>query len=291
MARLLLPPATALVLGVAACTATATPAGGTGRITSGGIERTFAVHVPPSRPASLPVLLVFHGAGGTGSDMQGLGFNAWADSLGFLAVYPDAAPGTRGTWALGCNQCTWADVAGVDDYRFTQDLIDSLAARYPVDRARLFATGHSLGGSFAFDLACHVPGLFAGTAVSSSLPSMEELPLCTTGQMPLRVITSAGTSDANVPWNGGPGGSGATYQGAESTASYWAARGSCESTPARRDLPDQNHDGEVVHVVEYTACAGGGFVRFFKVDGMGHSWPAIADLDLTREIANSFFTR
>ena len=46
------------------------------------------------------------------------GLDSYADKDNFLAVYPDAVGGdAKHTWALGCYQCTWADVVGVDDRR------------------------------------------------------------------------------------------------------------------------------------------------------------------------------
>src|SRR5262245_10515591 len=61
---------------------------------SGGIKRYVRVHVPAkSRPGQpLPLVLVLHGAGGTGRRMeQSTGLDATADRYGFVAVYPSAA--------------------------------------------------------------------------------------------------------------------------------------------------------------------------------------------------------
>lgn len=261
-------------------------------IVSGSRTRTFDVHLPASYASATtaPLLLVFHGAGGSGRDAErATGLSALSDQYGFIVVYPDAAADSRGTWALGCNRCTWADAANIDDYRFARDLVDSLAQRYRVDRERVFATGVSLGGSFAYDLACHEPSLLAGTAVVASLPSVEELPLCRAPTRPLRFIAAIGDRDPNVPWDGGTGGSGATYRGAEATAADWASRNQCAAVPTRRELADANGDGQLVRVLEYNNCPAGGFVRFFKVGGVGHTWPRSQEFDTSAELARSFF--
>lgn len=61
-------------------------------IMSGGRDRTFTIHVPPSYngSASFPLVLAYHGHGGDGAGMARLtGMDAVADTGGFLVVYPD----------------------------------------------------------------------------------------------------------------------------------------------------------------------------------------------------------
>ncbi len=85
---------------------------------SNGLRRTYAIHLPRGADTivALPLLLAFHGAGGTGAELeQSVGLDQLADRYGFAIVYPDALDGrARHTWALGCAYCTWADVAGVN---------------------------------------------------------------------------------------------------------------------------------------------------------------------------------
>lgn len=113
-------------------------------MTSGGIARTYVITVPSAYSSARRhgVLLAFHGSGG---DAESFRIFTGLDSLGavhgLLVVYPDAAPATRGTWALGCNGCTDADQMGIDDYRFTTDLVSTLAQRYAIDLSRIYATG------------------------------------------------------------------------------------------------------------------------------------------------------
>lgn len=257
-----------------------------------GRTRSFDIEVPTSYStgAAMPVLLVFHGAGGTGRSMQLLtGLGQLAERYGFIAVYPNADAESRGTWALGCNRCTWADAAGIDDYRFVRDMIDTLAAAYSIDRQRIFATGFSLGGSFAYDLACHEPDLLAGTAVVASLPSLEEVALCRAATRAQRVLTAIGAQDPNVPWNGGGGGSGATYRSAPAVAADWGTRNRCSDTARTRELPHVDGNGVRVTVLEYMACPEPGLVRFFRIEGAGHEWPMSRELDFSAELARTFF--
>ena len=57
-----------------------------------GRERSYLLHVPPTRPAiaAWPVVLAFHGATSNGRLMEQFsGLSAKADEAGFLAVYPN----------------------------------------------------------------------------------------------------------------------------------------------------------------------------------------------------------
>lgn len=263
---------------------------GTARVESlmsAGVRRTFTVYSPAASPPATgwPVLIAFHGAGGDGPGMRALmGVEGAADRDGILVVYPDAAPDTRGTWALGCFQCTWADAQGVDDYRFARDLVDTLAARHGVDRRRVYVAGFSLGGSFANDLTCRAGDLVAGAAVVASLPSADELPGCG----PTRAHTIAimvGDQDPNIPWTGG-----GTYQylGAEEDARRWSAWDGCSGAPAGTLLPDRDGDGRRVAVTTYAPCGDGTSVRLYRVTGGGHAWPN-GDLDASGELFTLFF--
>jgi len=139
-----------------------------GMIRSGQFERTYHVYVPPSYRADhpAPVLLAYHGFGGTGIGMRmTTGLDAIGDQYGALVVYPDAVPAARRAWALGCANCTYADALGVDDAQFTIDLIEELGRRYSVDKSRVYATGHSLGGSFVGVFACRHADHIAGVAI------------------------------------------------------------------------------------------------------------------------------
>ena len=57
----------------------------------GGVTRSYLLHVPPALPAgSAPLVLVFHGGGGTGTGVERLTrFSELADREGVLVAYPD----------------------------------------------------------------------------------------------------------------------------------------------------------------------------------------------------------
>jgi polyhydroxybutyrate depolymerase len=111
--------------------------------------------VPPAAAAGtpLPVVIVFHGAGGSGElTRENLGLDAAADG-GAVFVYPNAP---RGTWDIGQNSL---------DGRLVEGLLGRLADRYCIDPAHVYIAGHSAGAVFTLYLGCNVPTAFAGMAV------------------------------------------------------------------------------------------------------------------------------
>src|SRR4051794_41909551 len=61
---------------------------------------TALLHVPAGAKAPLPLVMAFHGAGGTGAGMAGYsGLSATADRYGFAVLYPTAGPSPH-FWSL-----------------------------------------------------------------------------------------------------------------------------------------------------------------------------------------------
>ena len=153
---------------------------GTGSIVSGGRTRIFSYHLPTTgtQVCNLPVLLAFHGDGGTGAGFQSYaGFDALANTQNFIVVYPDAqltggslqfnkyadnAPGfgTTGDPNFG----GIGDPNAPDDVLFTSDLIAYLSSTYQINRNRVYATGHSGGAFMCYFLAVALANKIAAIA-------------------------------------------------------------------------------------------------------------------------------
>jgi polyhydroxybutyrate depolymerase len=258
-----------------------------GTIRSGQFERTYHVYIPPSYHADhpAPVLLAFHGFGGTGIAMRmTAGLDAIGDQYGALVVYPDAVPQARRAWALQCANCTsgetYGDRLGVDDDQFALDLIEELARRYSIDRSRIYATGHSLGGSFVADFACRHADRIAGVAIVASLLVREEEAACRPAR-PLSYLLMIGSADSNVPWGGG-GRYG--YVGAEETARLWGERNGCSAAPRVETLPDDGGAGQRATVWTYESCNNNAVVRLYRLEGAGHDWPRGPTVSVPEEI-------
>jgi|GEM_PF-3805182 len=77
-----------------------------GEIASGGLRRTYYLHVPSTYDAGVPTPLVIalHGHFGNGRNMEGQShFTAIADRSGFIVVYPDGIDRGWNDGRLGAN--------------------------------------------------------------------------------------------------------------------------------------------------------------------------------------------
>ena len=169
---------------VAHITWSQSPVNGTGNLISGGRTRTFSYHLPSNPMNNLPLVIAYHGDGGTGAGFQGYaGLDALANTQNFIVVYPDAvsvggsiqfnkyadnAPGfgTAGDTS-GPNP---ADPNAPDDVLFTSDLINYFAQTYHINQNRVYVTGHSGGGFMCYFLSMALPNKIAAFApVAASL--------------------------------------------------------------------------------------------------------------------------
>ena len=133
-----------------------------------GRARRYLVHVPPAAASgrALPLLLSFHGAGGSAAGQQRFSqTDAVADREGFFVVYPEGTD-SGGLLVWNAGTCCGPRVAGqVDDVGFALAVVDDLALRTAVDPHRLYATGMSNGGMMAHRLAAE-----ASTRVAAIAP-------------------------------------------------------------------------------------------------------------------------
>ena len=203
-----------------------------------------------------------------------LGFDAYTDRDGAIAVYPD---GVENNWADG--RCTTdASLAGVDDVAFVADLIDHLATHLNVDANRIWATGISNGGFFTQHLACELSERFAAVApVISALPTAA-LETC---RPVAPMLAIQGTEDAFITFEGGDAGhdrfnlgDGGAIESADTTRAFWAERAGCDPEPVVTALDPVNaQDPTRVTLYAYRGCEAGARIDYYIVSGMGHVWP------------------
>jgi polyhydroxybutyrate depolymerase len=258
------------------------------------VERSYLLHLPASRGAGQPVplLLVFHGAGGEGAGIAShTGLTGPATARGYAVVYPD---GVKRRWNDGRGMST-----GQDDVEFIRILLDSLSHELPVDPNRIYATGISNGAGLAYRLACDLPGIFAAIApvAGAAATAIEERCEAT---RPVSVISFQGTRDRLMPYEGG---NVAIRRGrvlsAQRSAALFAKVNGCTPTPAVTPEPDTVRDGTRVLRLAYGGCREGREVVLYTIEGGGHTWPGgppvgrlvgrvSRDLDATRTMLDFF---
>jgi polyhydroxybutyrate depolymerase len=239
----------------------------TGTIESGGQQRTYLLHLPPSstRLEPTPVVLVFHGWPMTAERIAEVThLAAVADEHGFAVVFPQ---GYQKSWAVPGGLDTPAQKAGIDDIAFTRALLDAIGPQYQLDTSRAVATGISNGGHLVQALGCAIADHLVGIVpVAATLPVA---PADCAPSRALSVLDIVGTMDQDP----------ATFP---ASLGFWAGIDKCPAPASTRDLPDIAHDSTTVTVVSYTGCASGTEVTGYLVNGGGHAWPGgvrLGDVD------------
>jgi len=223
----------------------------------GGVMRSYILHVPDSYTGETPVPMVldFHGLGGSGMQQRGSsGMAALSDSEGFVIAWPD---GIDNAWNVGpcCTQSR-----DVDDLGFARAMVEQASEEGCVDRQRVYATGFSMGGGMSYHLACNAADIFAAIAPHGFDLAEETSPECAPSR-PISVLSIRGTNDTVVPYGGGQGSGGRfTFLGAEGTLARWVELNACTGDPTV--------DGATAL---HTECAEGVEAGLHTLEGGGHA--------------------
>jgi len=242
-------------------------------VTPDGRTRRYRIYVPSVIPSgtSVPLVIALHGGLGTSSQFEAnSSLNGFAESNRFIAVYPDGVgsqPDGSGyqTWNGGyC--CGPAATQSIDDITFIRNVITDLRNSLPVNSSRVYALGHSNGGILSYKLACEMSDVVAaiGVQAGSNVPTD-----CRPG-FPVSVFHLHGTSDTNMPINGGKGSGVSTtvFVSARSAVDAMATVNGCNvSSP--RSLVTSNPD---VTALSWTNCKSNSEVRFVTVKNATHAW-------------------
>jgi poly(3-hydroxybutyrate) depolymerase len=196
----------------------------------GGSSRSYILHVPSGLTSGKPLAVVFdlHGAGGSGSQQQGMsGWGAVADREKFLVVYPD---GIDGYWNVDDKCCGTAGKNQIDDVGFLRAIIDKLSAATCIDTKRIYVSGFSNGGGLTHRMGCDAADVIAAIApVSTDLRTQP----CNAVR-PISMMEVRGMADSLEPYEGGkvgPEGGGYLAVGAKASLGLWADINQCTGTP------------------------------------------------------------
>jgi polyhydroxybutyrate depolymerase len=240
-----------------------------------GVSRSAVIRLPRDRArdgAPLPVVLVLHGGGGNADNAEQMtGFTRLVERERILVVYPEGTSGSARspllTWNAG-HCCGPAMKRNADDVGFIAALLDSLAARYPIDVRRVYATGMSNGAMMSHRLGRELaPRIAAIAPVVGALFGDEVKP-----SPGVSALMINGLLDRSVPAEGGPTGgrSASQWDGTPTLpnlaqASFWAAANGCAATPRREER------GALIHWRH--DCPAGLAVELYQVKDGGHAWP------------------
>lgn len=189
-----------------------------------GVTRTFAA-VPGPDPDA-PLLLVLHGAGGTGLGMAALtGLAQRGPAAGCAVAFPD---GFMHVWNDRRGAPLLARREKVDDVAFLQALVEHLRPAPAAADPRVFAVGMSNGGFLSEYVGRHGLLDLAGVvlvASSATVASRSARPVPRPVR-PLSFLAFHGTADPLVPYGGGSiGPLGRLAERASGRNPAWAGRG------------------------------------------------------------------
>jgi polyhydroxybutyrate depolymerase len=248
-------------------------------IDAAGHTWTCHVYLPAGYDgrSTRPLVLVLHGAGGSGETyLSKAGWARQADAAGCFVAAPDGLPARPELPAnFLLNPRLWntgqltpgSPRSRIDDLAFFRALLDELARRLPVDPRRVFVTGHSNGAGMTFRLGAELSGRFAALAPVAGLcwqaaPRPAHPP-------PTRCLY--GTADPLVPLNGGesvlPWGGRRTTPPVSDVLARWARGLGCPPAPQS----DQT-DG-ILRTEVYGPGRDGATLTVVIIQGQGHGWP------------------
>lgn len=223
-----------------------------------GVARTYVLAAPVSYDAvkSYPLVIAFHGDGGSGAGMRAVfPLDDISGDAAFVA-YPDSKGGA--SWDLYTPEATNEDDA------FVFALVADLTSRFAIDPTRVFGAGYSSGAFFIEQLACRRASLFRAIAPSSGgAPNEPQDPAasfwkpyytkCANQTSGVPALVVHGTDDTVVEPESG-----------DFSAQYWAYVGGCDEAKETRT------PATPPPCVEHAACPPGMRVVYCPIAGIGH---------------------
>lgn len=243
-----------------------------------GFDRTYNVRLPDDydETISYPVIIVLHGAGGDGLDMQiGTQMDELAAQFEYIAVFPDGVE--RGWSFLDEEEMGRGDLY-TDDVGFLGVLLDRVIADYSVDEGRIFLAGYSNGALLTIRAGCELSSRLSGIAIVAGMYSFELIEHCAGADL-IPTMLVWGSDDDAFPVNGfvlaRPNGTFRSSLSYAQTRSYFATRFGCGAEVQPRPVETRE---SIFPVLEerYVGCASGVPAVFYAIAGETHDWPARA---------------
>ena len=232
-----------------------------------GQNRSYLLYIPDSYVDSIkyPILMNFHGGGGDAqsqlyiSDMRSL-----ANTENFILVYPNGSDNIESGGRIW-NTLLPSDFnkTDADDFGFIAAIIDDIDSNFNIDTTRVYATGYSNGGGFAYSLACYLSNKIAAVAPVSGLMWDEAVEQCNPTH-PTSLISFNGTSDFERPYNG------MDYMSSvNEILNYWVEFNDTDSIPIITSF--QSSGLETEHYI-YESGLNNVSIEHYKFINGGHHW-------------------
>ncbi|HTS14089.1 MAG TPA: PHB depolymerase family esterase [Candidatus Sulfotelmatobacter sp.] len=242
-----------------------------------GRHRPYRLVIPaaPSPAGHRPLVLQLHGRGGGGPWFDRIvGFVALAEPMGFALAVPDAIDGV---WNDGRSSVGRRfDLA--DDVGYLTALVDDVMARTSIDPRRVYVFGMSNGAAMAGRLACQRADRFAAVAQVAGTAAHVVAVDCRPSR-PVPILQIHGAADRLAPYEGGRrrgllaralllgrGVAGPSI-GVDAWARFSVAANGTSAEPIVTRIPPDTT------VRTWHGPTPMSDVVFYRLDGMGHTWP------------------
>jgi poly(hydroxyalkanoate) depolymerase family esterase len=210
--------------------------------------------------ANPPLVIVMHGCMQGATDAASTGWNAVADDLGFVVVYPEQQTANNAmrcfNWAGEYGDTTNLK-RGQGENESIKEMVDKAKAAHGVDPKRVFAVGFSGGGAQAALMAALWPDVFAGAATFAGVPYD-----CTTQFLEVSSCLKPGKDDTAADWGKKVKDAMPNHAGTWPRMSFW--QGSADSVVAPMNRTQLIRQWANVHGISDTASATD------KVEGYPH---------------------
>jgi polyhydroxybutyrate depolymerase len=225
--------------------------------------RKYRLNLPSSYAAgtAAPLLIGIHGLGGSATSFRTLSkFDVYGEERGMITAYPEGyGPefGADAAWNAGLC-CGLAKENEIDDVTLISAIINSIEARFSIDKSRVWAVGFSNGGMLSYRLACELSqkitaiGVGAGSLMNKTCDNTK----------PVSIIHLHGGADPDILFTGA--GYFNTRDVVSSITSINASFGCTDVSNSISKIPGQS-DWK-------WSCPNEVDVQIIKYDGQGHEW-------------------
>lgn len=231
------------------------------------INRPYLVRYPEDATKnSYPVIFFFHGAGGNGEGLLNGSYSisTLIDEEKFIGIFPD---GYQNRWNVSSE-------TNADDVEFARLIFSELSNFEIFNTDKIYGIGISNGAGIVNKIAKETT-IFQGIApiISQQTVQVGEI----TPSQSVSVFQVNATDDELVPLVGGDGVAGNIFMSAQASAENWALNAGCNMTPNMVMLVWGEYS---VRQYEFDSCLDDRKVRYFIVEGAGHTANFGEDVDL-----------
>ena len=230
-------------------------------------DRHYRIAMPEGHQAGTPVgAIVFsHGHRGSAAGVMRNGFmRKLVSDMGLALI---ATKSKDSGWDIP-NAPRRKDSDGSEEYAYFEQVLEDAAARFPIDRDRIVASGFSAGGMVVWNLACARPDLFAGFAPVSGTFWLTPPAECATPTT--SIVHIHGDADRTVPLTGRKIRDTKQGEVAEALAMYQKiGQFGAAQTSTSGDLTCQNRENASGEILEFCLFPGG---HSYRVAFLKYAW-------------------